>query len=113
MKASFRRTTGISSRSETIRRDGSDQRGAALYWRIVAVGDISSHASIGSLVKQAAVSSACNEGMAVLPADSLVEWDQSISVAAAIRATAAKAVIIRRFMEAYRSGPIRRKVRTA
>jgi hypothetical protein len=70
------------------------------YRRFVTVGDISSHASIGSLLKQAAVSRACNEGILALPADSLVECDQSISVAAAIRTTAAKAVIVRRFMEA-------------
>src|SRR5437762_14014615 len=44
--------------------------------------------------------SSCNEGMASIPADSLVEGDHSIAVAvvAANRATAAKAKIIRRFM---------------
>ena len=48
----------------------------------------------------AAAWSSCNEGIAAVPADSLVEGDHSIAVAvvAANRATAAKAKIIRRFM---------------
>jgi hypothetical protein len=41
----------------------------------------------------------CNEGIAAVPADSLVEGDRCMAIAAAIRATAARVgIIIRRFM---------------
>src|SRR6202022_3485350 len=53
---------------------------------------------IGSLFTPAAMWSSRNEGIAAVPADSLVDGDHSIAVVAANRATAAKVVIIRRFM---------------
>jgi len=45
--------------------------------------------------------SSCNEGIAAVPADSLVEGCHIMAVAVAIRATTAKAGIIKRFMEAF------------
>jgi len=70
--------------------------------RFVTLGltrDISSKSSVGSLFTPAAALNSCNEGIAAVPADSLVEGDRCMAIAAAIRATAARVgIIIRRFM---------------
>ena len=59
--------------------------------RFVTLGltrDISSKSSVGSLFTPAAALNSCNEGIAAVPADSLVEGDRCMAIAAAIRAAA-------------------------